>query len=101
MSIQVFLVMLLACSLFTSLTVEGIKKVTEGMQVKYSTNIVAAVVAVILALAISCGYNAYMALAFDTKFWIAVCGLVFLSWLCAMVGYDKVIQAIAQLSKKG
>lgn len=101
MSVQVFLVMLLACSLFTSLTVEGIKKVTEGMQVKYSTNIVAAVVAVILALAISCGYNAYMALAFDAKFWIAVCGLVFLSWLCAMVGYDKVIQAIAQLSKKG
>lgn len=45
MSIQVFLVMLLACSLFTSLTVEGIKKVTEGMQVKYSTNIVAAAVA--------------------------------------------------------
>lgn len=101
MSIQVFLVMLLACSLFTSLTVEGIKKVTEGMQVKYSTNIVAAVVAIVLALAISCGYNVYMALAFDAKFWIAVCGLVFLSWLCAMVGYDKVIQAIAQLSKKG
>lgn len=100
MTIQVFLVMLLACSLFTSLTVEGIKKVTEGMQVKYSSNIVAAVVAIVLALAISCGYNAYAALAFDAKFWIAVCGLVFLSWLCAMVGYDKVIQAIAQLGKK-
>lgn len=100
MTIQVFLAMLLACSLFTSLTVEGIKKVTEGMQVKYSSNIVAAVVAIVLALAISCGYNAYVALAFDAKFWIAVCGLVFLSWLCAMVGYDKVIQAIAQLGKK-
>lgn len=34
MTIQIFLAMLLACSLFTSLTVEGIKKVTEGMQVK-------------------------------------------------------------------
>lgn len=34
MTIQVFLAMLLACSLFTSLTVEGIKKVTEGMQAR-------------------------------------------------------------------
>ena len=23
--------------------------------------------------------------------------LVFMSWLCAMVGYDKVVQALAQL----
>lgn len=100
MTLHVFMVMLLACSLLTTLTVEGIKNMTKDIPMRFGNNIVAAGVAIILALAISCGYNAYMAFAFDAKFWIAVCGLVFLSWLCAMVGYDKVIQALAQLGKE-
>ena len=98
-SIQVFLTMLLACSILTSLTVEGIKKMVSDFKVKYSANIVTAIVAVVLAVAMSVGYYLYMGLAFDTVFVLMLVSLVFLSWLCAMVGYDKVMQGIEQLVK--
>ena len=98
-SIQVFLTMLLACSILTSLTVEGIKKMVADFKVKYSANIVTAIVAVVLAVALSAGYYLYRGLAFDTVFALLLVSLVFLSWLCAMVGYDKVMQGIGQLVK--
>lgn len=98
-SIQVFLTMLLACSILTSLTVEGIKKMVDDFKVKYSANIVTAIVAVVLAVAMSVGYYLYMGLTFDTVFVLMLVSLVFLSWLCAMVGYDKVMQCIGQLVK--
>lgn len=98
-SIQVFLTMLLACSILTSLTVEGIKKMVDDFKVKYSANIVTAIVAVVLAVALSVGYYLYRGLAFDTVFAMMLVSLVFLSWLCAMVGYDKVMQGIEQLVK--
>lgn len=98
-SIQVFLTMLLACSILTSLTVEGIKKMVDDFKVKYSANIVTAIVAVVLAVAMSVGYYLYKGLAFDTVFALMLVSLVFLSWLCAMVGYDKVMQGIGQLVK--
>ena len=99
MSIQVFLTMLLACSILTSLTVEGIKKMVSDFKAKYSVNIVTAIVAVVLAVAMSVGYYLYKGLAFDTVFVLMLVSLVFLSWLCAMVGYDKVMQCIGQLVK--
>ena len=99
MSIQVFLTMLLACSILTSLTVEGIKKMVGDFKVKYSANIVTAIVAVVLAVAVSAGYYLYKGLTFDTVFVLMLVSLVFLSWLCAMVGYDKVMQGISQLVK--
>ena len=97
MSIQVFLTMLLACSILTSLTVEGIKKMVSDFKAKYSANIVTAIVAVVLAVAMSVGYYLYKGLTFDTVFALMLVSLVFLSWLCAMVGYDKVMQGISQL----
>lgn len=98
MSLHVFLIMLLICSVFTSLTVEGIKKMfTHGEAGK--ANFIAAIVAVVLAVALGAAYAIIFAVAIDAQYIVMVFALCFLSWLCAMVGYDKVIQAISQITE--
>ena len=96
MTLHVFLIMLLACSVLTTLTVEAIKKMfTDGESRK--ANIVAAIVAIIIAIALGFGYAIMFAIAVTAQYIVVIIALCFLSWLCAMVGYDKVIQAIHQI----
>ena len=98
MTMYVFLLMLLACSVLTTLTVEAIKKMfTNGESRK--ANIVAAIVAIVLAIAIGVGYSIICAVPVDVQYVVIVIALCFLSWLCSMVGYDKVIQAISQITE--
>ena len=98
MSMQVFFVMLMAVSLLTSLVVEGIKKMLKPGETFTCSNIVVGIVALVLALAVSIGYALYIGIAFTTQYIIAIVALCLLSWLCAMVGYDKVIQTLEQIA---
>lgn len=98
MTLQVFLAMLMACSILTTLTVEAIKEMfTEGESRK--ANIIAAIVAIVLALIIGFGYAIIFAVAISVQYVVFIVALCFLSWLCAMIGYDKVVQAIEQITK--
>ena len=47
---------LLIVSVITNLTVEGIKKLLDGTKVKYSSNVLAAVLSVLIACAVSVIY---------------------------------------------
>lgn len=96
MSLEVFLVLLLAVSIFTSLTVEAIKKFI-GDKYNASSNVVAGVTAVVLSVAVGVFYCILAGVAFSSQIIIMLIALVFLSWLCSMVGYDKVVQAIMQI----
>lgn len=99
MTMEIFLMMLLACSVLTTLTVEAIKKMfTNGESRK--ANIIAAIVAIILAIAIAVIYAILFGVIVNIQYIVMIITLCFLSWLCAMVGYDKVIQAIAQITGK-
>jgi len=99
MTIEIFLMMLLACSILTTLTVEAIKKMfTDGESRK--ANIVAAVVAIVLAVAITIIYAIMFTVTVNAQYIVMIITLCYLSWLCAMVGYDKVVQAIAQITGK-
>lgn len=95
MTLHVFLIMLLACSVFTALTVEGIK---EMFSIK--ANLTAAIVAVLIAIAVGAFYAIVFTVAVTAQYVVAIIVLCFLSWLCAMVGYDKVVQAISQITGK-
>lgn len=97
MTLHVFLILLLACSILTTLTVEGIKKMfTNGESRK--ANIVAAIVAVVLAIAVGIIYALIYTVVVNVQYVAMIVALCFLSWLCAMVGYDKVVQAIYQIT---
>ncbi len=55
--------------------------------------------AVGLSVLVSVGYLVLTEAAFNAKMAVCLIALMLLSWLSAMVGYDKVIQAITQFKK--
>ena len=89
---------LVAIAVFTSLTVEGIKKILDDLGKKYSANILAAIVAVILTVAASAGYIVYTNTPLTPQVFVEAVAMTFLAFLCATVGYDKVVQAIKQIT---
>lgn len=88
---------LLTVSLITNLTVEGIKKLLEGTKVKYSTNVLAAVLSVVIACAICAVYFIMTDTIFTLKIGVEVAVLMYLSFLTSTVGYDKIVQMIKQI----
>lgn len=89
---------LVAIAVFTSLTVEGIKKILDDLGKKYSANILAAIVAVVLTVAASAGYVIYTGTPLTPQVFVEAAAMTFLAFLCATVGYDKVVQAIKQIT---
>ena len=82
-------------SALTSLTVEALKKILSDVKVSY--NLLAAIVAVVLSLAASCGYLIYTGTAFTAQIGVVIAALMFLSFLASTVGYDKVVQMLKQI----
>ena len=83
----------------TTLTVEAIKKLLNDKQVQYSSNLLAAIVAVILTLCVSVAYVLYFAVPLNVQVIISVIALIYLSFLCATIGFDKIKQLIEQMGK--
>lgn len=97
MTMEFLIVALFAVSLLTNLTVEGIKKLLD----KYSSNVMAAVTAVVISVALSAGYLIYTETMLNAKIGVELIALAYLSFLVATNGYDKVIQAIKQIKQIG
>lgn len=88
---------LLIVSMITNLTVEGIKKLLEGTKVKYSSNVLAAILAVFVACAVCVIYLIMTDTVFTLKIGVEVVVLMYLGFLVSTVGYDKVVQMIKQI----
>lgn len=84
-------------SVLTSLTVEALKKLLGDA--KYSANLLAAIVSVVLSVATCAGYLIYTSTPFTAQVAVIVVALTFLSFLSATVGYEKVKQMLEQLRK--
>lgn len=93
-----FIQALVAISLLTSLTVEALKKILDEFKVGYKPNILAVIVSVILTVGAVVLYTVYYSVPIDGQLIVIAICLVFLSFLCATVGYDKVIQTIKQIT---
>lgn len=63
----------------------------------YPANVIAAVVSVVISLAVSVASVVYNEMTVTPKIIITVLSLSYMSFLCATVGYDKVVQAIRQV----
>ena len=100
-SIQIFMMGLLAVSVFTTLTTQAIKKLVREFGGKVFTNTLASVVSVILAAALGIAYGIVNELSFDAPYIVCMVALAFLGWICATNGYDKVKQAIKQVISGG
>lgn len=100
MTSEIFLLGLLIVSVLTGLFTEAIKNYLTEKGKTYYANALAGYCAVGLSIAVSAGYMILTETAFNAKMAVYLIALAFLSWLAAMCGYDKVIQAIAQFKTK-
>lgn len=100
---DVFLIGLMIVSTLTGLATEAVKHFLSGLNVKYQSNILSGIVAVILSAAIGVSYVLVANVGFTAASIVTIVALSFMSWLSAMVGYDKVVQVINQFKnvKKG
>ena len=88
---------LFVVSVATNLTVEGVKKILNTTTVKYSSNVLAAIVSMLLACAVCIVYLVMNDIVFSMKIGVEVAILMYLSFLVSTVGYDKVIQMVKQI----
>lgn len=88
---------LLIVSVVTNLTVEGIKKLLDETKVKYSSNVLAAILSVLIACAVSVIYLIMTDTVFTMKIGVEIVVLMYLGFLISTVGYDKVIQMLKQI----
>lgn len=95
-SLEIFLLGLLITSTLTGLATEAVKNVLAERNATYRANTLAGIVALVISTAVGIGYTVLNNGVFTSQTIICLVTLVFMSWLCAMVGYDKVIQAISQ-----
>ena len=99
MKLEFFLLMLLIVSTLTGLVTEAVKKWLQERNKNYYSNALAGYVAVIISMAVGAAYIILTEAALNAQIAVYLIALVFLSWLSAMVGYDKVVQAISQFKK--
>lgn len=88
---------LLIVSAITNMTVEGIKKLLNETTVKYSSNVLAAILSVLIACAVSVIYLIMTDTVFTMKIGVEIVVLMYLGFLVSTVGYDKVLQMLKQI----
>ncbi len=100
MTTTAFLILLSGCAVVTSILTEGIKKFLDELKITYASNILV----LFVALVVGCGATALYYVNYQVPFnalnsvYLALLGIA--NWLGAMVGYDKVRQAIEQIGAK-
>lgn len=98
---ETFLLGALIISTVTGLVTEAVKKILTEHKITYHANTLAGLIATILSAAMGVGYIMLSGVGFTSQTIIYLVILVLISWLCSMVGYDKVIQAIKQFKMDG
>ena len=96
MSLEFLGTALLAISIVTSLTVEGIKKIFDSCKKNCPSNLVAIIVSVLITVIASIVYVVVKNIPFSFLLVVEIAVLVFLSFLVATLGYDKVMQMLKQ-----
>lgn len=99
MNFEIALMLLLVVATMTGLVTEAVKKVLQEGNISYKPNLLAGLVAVALSVGVGAAYIVLTETALTAQMGVYLIALVFLSWLSAMVGYDKVVQTISQIKK--
>ena len=99
MTVEVFLILFAVFATITSLMTEGIKKWLDSLKVQYASNIVVLVAAILVGGIGTIVYYLIFDYAWTTLNIICIFLMICANWLGAMIGYDKVTQAITQLAQ--
>lgn len=96
MNITFFVSALAIIAATTALTVEGIKNILKSMDKDCNATVLAAIISVVLAVGASIGYLIYAGIPITAPLIVLIIAFAFLSFLCATVGYDKVMKEIIE-----
>ena len=99
MNITTFLMLLSAFSIISGLFTESIKKIVND-KANLSYNLVALCVALVVGVVGTGVYYQLNGIPFDVNNIIYMVLLGLASGLCSMLGYDKIKQAIFQITNK-
>lgn len=99
-TIEAFMTMLFAVSVVTGLVTQAVKNCLDGLKMAYSSNILAGVVSVVVGGFACYGHCLYTGAEMNQLTISVYVAFVVMSWICAMVGYDKVVQAFKQIAGK-
>lgn len=97
MTYEVFIMLVMAFSVITSLFVEAGKKLLDSLKVGYATNILVLCVAIIVGGFGTAFFYVFNNIVFTASNIICIILMICANWLVSMIGYDKVVQAITQL----
>lgn len=100
MTIQVFLILLTLFSTLTGLFTEGVKNFLDELKVKYASNIIVLAAATIVGGLGTVIFYIFAGMPFTVVNIICIPLMIVTNWLGAMVGYDKIKQAILQINLK-
>lgn len=101
MSLQAFIILLAACATVTSLLTQAVKSFLEAQKIKYASNVIVLVIAMVVGCAGAMVYYYVFAMPFTVLNCIMAIFLGLANWVGAMVGYDKVKQALEQMKGIG
>lgn len=97
MTLTLFITLLVILAVCVSLVTEAVKKFLDDAGVKYSSNVVVLIVAVIVGAVGTALMYLFLGIAFTPPNIVCMTLMAVAVWVGAMVGYDKVIQMIEQL----
>lgn len=87
-------------SVLTTLTVEAIKTILDERKKTYSSNVLAVCVSIGITLIGSTLYIIYNSVPVTPQVVVVIIALIYLSFLTATVGFDKIKQLLKQIGGK-
>lgn len=100
MTTDIFLLGLMIVSTLTGFVTEAIKKIVSERKGEYRPNTIAGIVAAVLSACVGSGYMILTKTPFSGQILVYIVALVFMGWLGAMVGYDKITALFNKTNKK-
>ena len=97
MTFEVFLILLAAFSIITSLFVEAVKMFFNSLKVNYASNILVLCIAALVGGLGTAFFYVWNDISWTATNIIGMFLMICANWLVSMLGYDKVVQAITQL----
>lgn len=100
MTVTMFIALLTMFATVTSICTEGVKKILNEMNVAYASNLLASIIACVIGIGGTAVYYILFSMAFTPANIVCMILMGVATAFGAMVGYDKVVQAIEQMGKK-
>ena len=97
MTVETFLLLLTILSVVTSLFTQGLKQFLDSLKITYASNVLVLIVAIIVGGIGTAFFYMWNDIAWTSLNVICIFLMMCANWLGAMIGYDKVIQAIKQM----